>query len=368
MYNELYDRVEAVRRCSLNQRIDASVLTPGGPINIIELNPGDTVYEYKTGKPIKIRGITRCDPQPIYGITYTDGRSMKVPVSEMIYTGKDIHQLYLLKDILDSFIFDEVKPCVIGHSQSIADRLKRDPYIVGALITYGDWDVPYINLPSYRPEICEYFTNSYMVDVSKLSGSKVLFKWRGIESEELVTWDRFLPYPCYTVSHRLDHEMFPLEYINASIRDRMQFIRGIFDVGWDEQTFPDRIGIAHWEEFRLKEVQKILWSMGILSHISYDPNLDRANIWQRSEKMRWRLDILGRDHKIYPGLFYNADNIRYQINNDLKLADFAPRDDYLLKIESIDSYTSSGYMFNIVTENPCTVYVTDNYLPRVSSI
>ncbi len=371
---ELCDRSDIIQRYSVNGRIDSYILTSDGVKNILSLNPDDVVYEYNTGRPIMIRGITYCEPQPIYEITYTDGRTMKVPVTEMIYTGgnDDIHQLNILKNKIDSFIFDKVKPCIIDFNR--IDNVKfvmnkiRDPYLVGALLTYGDWSIPYINLPLVDSNVFDYFSNMHLVEPSLLD-SKIVFKWRQRDDETFVTWGQFFPqlyYGC-TSEYRQTNDIFISEYTMESLSDRLQFIQGIFDIGWDKSIFPDHVGIIHFSETRLKEIQRVLWSLGILSKISYDPNI-QCTKWSEDMGMKWRLDVIYNKHRIFPNFFYNEEAITYHINNDLKLVDLPLRRDFILKIESIKCYKSSGYMFNVVTENPCMVYVTDNYLPRVSSI
>lgn len=386
MYSDFYTEPLTSQHYAINQLVDSKVMTNRGSVKILDLNPDDIVYEYNTGNPIRIRGITKCEPQPIYEILYTDGRSMKIPEYEMIYTGKDIHQLHLLKDIMDSFMFDEIRPCVIDFNHgNVVNPLRVDPYIAGALITYGDWDIPYINLPLWKPEIADYFCNTNIVEYGGIiSASKVLFTWRTgyPSSSHLITWDDFFPYQCYSVAKRLDYDMFPIEYVTACLRDKMKFIRGIFDVGYDNNISPENISIYHHSEFRLKEIQKILWSVGILSRVVYSPDMIHANSWKISENMKWRLDILG-DSRISPAIFYDINNIEHFVNyyyDDIygenlkrvrfipKSVNITPRFDLSLKIEKIQACIGSGYMYNIVTEYPCMVYVTDNYLPRVSSI
>lgn len=345
----------------LNNHISTIVHTQRGDIPIEKINIGDVVYEYKSQKQLKVQGYAKSKVEQIYCIEYNDGRKTYVTLSDLIFTGKNIVKV---KDkIIDKNIicYPIEQTPVIFSNNKVNDVLFPDPYIAGVLITYGDYDDKYINLPLDRISANQLFAHKYNLDYAgKLGKNKVYFRWNDIPTEpniEAITWKEFFPrYDFYATSKNIIDDMIPIEYSQSSIQNRIQFIRGVFDIGYDLVMFPDSISIAHKHEFRLKEVQKILWSLGILSKVTYDPNLPSAN-----ERL-YRLDVIG-EYSRYPSLFYDINFIERVLENHYRI--IYHDSTFQLNIESIYEFTN-GYMTNLILDKQNAIYLVDNYLPKVS--
>lgn len=138
---------------------------------------------------------------------------------------------------------------------------------------------------------------------------------------------------------------------------------GVFDIGYNKTRFPDFVAIEHWDENRLKIIQRILWSLGIPSVIEYDPVYkDDDGVYHKYSYNRdFRLRILGKKSN-YPGFFYDINELEYHIGEDSWMNKLEPQ--WIFKVVKSKKYCH-GYMSNIVLDKP-TWYYTANYLPRLS--
>ena len=89
----------------------------------------------------------------------------------------------------------------------------------------------------------------------------------------------------------------------ASLNDRLQFIRGAFDIGYDSSIFrEEECGIGHKSKIKLEMIQSILWSLGIKSFIE---NISVENPFGWLYRLTVQEDMI-----VFPNLFYNNDNYR----------------------------------------------------------
>lgn len=347
----------------LNEYIPIYVQSRKGIVPIDDLGYGDTVYEYGTGKELTVIDITGQEDDKIYNVEYTDGRSQIYRARDLLFTGNDIG---LVGDLSKRKEFPEIPLMPTELFRAPVSRpLYPDPCIAGALIIFGRYDTPYINLPLDRSGVNQLFAHKYNLDYAdKLEDNTTFYTYNSGDKSKPITWKEFFPYyDFYATSGMACSPLIPDEYTRASIIDRKKFIRGVFDIGYSPDMFPDNVGIVSTSEDRLGEVQKMLWSLGVLSKISYDPNLPLAR------GRNYRLDVIG-EYDGYPGFFYDINNIRRHLRNDNIIK--RPISDFKMKISSIGpvhhngSYICRGYMRNIVLNKPRALYVTDNFLPRVS--
>lgn len=348
---------------SLNEYIPIYVQSQKGVVPIDDLVFGDTLYEYGTGNELKVLSIGNSEQDMIYNVEYSDGRSQIYRAKDRVFTGNKIVEA---RDIFGKEGFPEISLRPIELFRSPVTRpLYPDPCIAGALIIFGRYDTPYINLPLDRNGVNQLFAHKYNLDYAdKLEDNTTFYAYNGADKSKPITWKEFFPYYDFYVRTRLQSSpLIPVEYTRSSINNREKFIRGVFDIGYNQDMFPDNVGIASNSEQRLEEVQKILWSLGVPSKISYDPNLplDRGRIY--------RLDVIGK-YDGYPGFFYDINNIRKQIRNDNVIK--RPISDFKMKITRVGHVHSNGclitkgYLRNVVLNKPQALYVTDNFLPRVS--
>lgn len=347
----------------LNDYIPIHVQTTRGAVSIENILPGDIVYEYGTGKELRVTDVDPPRMDWIIEAVYNDGRTQIYRFGDSIYTGKGI------KNVIDSIISEEYYPIGVHelelHNKKVSSPLYPDPYIAGALIIFGRYDSSYINLPLDRNAANQLFAHKYDLDFAdKLEDNTTFYCWNGEDKSIPITWKEFFPnYDMYVTTKQIYSPLIPDEYTRASIINRKKFIRGVFDTGYSKDMFPDTVGIAHTCKERLEVVQNMLWSLGVLSKITYDPNLplSRGRIY--------RLDVIG-DYDGYPGFFYDINAIRKTLDDDNKL--IRKLNPFQLRVMTMRSVSMNGatidrgYMQNIHLEKPSALYVTDNFLPRVS--
>lgn len=336
---------------------DSRVLTTKGSKCIHDLVPGDKLYEYWTSNLLEVQDIIQSKIQTIWKITYSDGRStLGIGSTPVLYGDKIVP----LKEAANRGKFPPIDTFAIDYNkEEIVDPLFPDPYSAGALLTYGDYADECINLPIHG--ICEpnnfirFMHNSEIAQV--LGKDKIYFSWKHTSEEKCITWKEFFSkYKSAVVSLDSVDPIIPIEYKRASITDRRKFIRGVFDVGFSKDVTPDCVATLNSTEFKLREVQEILWSLGVLSKIIYNPMIPLLR------GMNYRLEIIDK-YKNYPGFFYSVGDIRRILDNDNRICS---RDqDFRLKIIKIEKF-NQGYTYEVVLNKKNAVYTTANFLPRVS--
>jgi hypothetical protein len=339
------------------ERIPIKVLTDKGVVPIDTLVPGEFVYEYHTGNLLEIKDIVDLDVDDVYEVEYSDHRKSYYQSKDYIYLGNSVSRIgdffknkfsMKLENINSNFTQFPLE----YEKNRIRKQLVPDPYIAGALLIYGDLNLEFINLPS-NMNIPTSLLYKYNLDYGNtVDGNKNTFICLGDPYKREITWNKFFPLSnFYAKTHNNNDPIIPNEYLLGNINDREQFIRGIFDIGCDFNVYKDFIAISHSEELMLNEVQKILWSLGILSHVVYNPKYETGN-------RLYHLIILG-DYNNYPGLFYNINKIEKSIeNNNMK-------EDFKLQLKKI-KWKCIGYTSNIILDKKYMFYITDNFLPRIS--
>lgn len=335
---------------------DVKVLTTKGPRCIRDLTPGDMLYEYWTSQLLEVQEVVKSKIQMIWNIRYNDGRVTFGTASTPIVYGDRIIPLIEAARMgkfppIDTF-------AVEYHKEQITEPLFPDAYSTGALLLYGDYDDEYINLPI--DGICEpnnFIRFMYNSEIAQVLGKdRIYFSWKHTSEEKCITWKEFFPkYKMFVTSRDSLTPIIPIEYMEASILDRRKLIRGIFDAGFSKNVTPDCVATLNSSEFRLKEVQKILWSLGVTSKIIYNP------IMPLSRGMNFRLEITGK-YKNYPGFFYSVDNIYRTLGNDNRIC---PREgEFKFRISKIEKF-NQGYTYEVRLNRPGSIYTTANFLPRV---
>ena len=109
------------------------------------------------------------------------------------------------------------------------------------------------------------------------------------------------------------------------------------------------VGIVSKYEDRLKLFQKMLWSVGVLSKVTYDPLIDRKY------NNNFKLEIIG-EYQGYPGFTYLVDSIEHLLLKDNEIISYEPM--HVLEISNISLCDQSGhnhakgYMKNLILEKP----------------
>lgn len=334
-----------------------NILTNRGVVELKNIIPGDYVYEYKTGNLLKVIGIDEPCESLITHVIYNDKRIEYVRESDSIYTGNNIIESRFINSQTK---FTDITQYPIELKNRVTTLLDPDPYLAGAFLTYGIINDPYVNLPYYMTGINDVFSNKYSIEYASNSvglDGRVYFKYINDPSGKRITWKQL-----FGEDIKLD-KLFQ-KYLMSSIKNRTQFIRGIFDMGYSPALFRNnKIGVVCSSKTTLEMIQNILWSLGILSKVEYDDFIDPYH------NNKYKLEIIDK-HIGYPGFTYILENIEYLLDKDNQIISYEPQ--FTLKIRSNSSphtggfYLSYGTMGNLVLEKPKALYLTSQFLPRVS--
>ena len=334
--------------------IDQKLQTPKGMINISDLNNGDKLFEYSSRSLLNVEKVVLSDnKKDIYEFEFNDGRKMLVPEKELMCFNNHLLSIKEIINAQDSLPI--LKPKQFDYSESeICTAQKPDPYITGALLINSDFDDNYVNIPLDKTGASNFFRSKYGTGyVPYVNKGKTYFNIIG--TKRLLSWREFYAYyKIYVSSKDFNDSIILNEYLFGSINDRWQFVRGAFDVGYDPKVFPNTISIAHKYEERLKEFQKVLWSLGILSKIYYDPNM-----YQNSNKV-YRLDVIS-SYENYPGLFYDINTIKSILNSDNIMKH---SEEFIFRVKRIN-FVGKAQVYSVFTDKHLSIASTDNYLPYV---
>ena len=332
-----------------DDRIPVVVQTQRGDTPIENVRVDDVVYSFHSGESLRVVDILETQVSNIYRIRYTDGRSDYYQEHETICLGKTLTNISMLTtELLESGNFRTViSQPTIHYEVNVDHHMVPDPYIAGALLIHGERDDEHINLPLDRPSANKFIVNKYRLKLGhKIGDNRIYFKYND-GMDKLITWNEFFPNGV--------QETIPLEYRRASMKDRWKFIQGVFDVGFDKYHFSETIGVSNPSEWKLKEVQRMLWSLGVLSTVTYDSTLGK--------KREYRLDVRSGSFD-YPGYFYDIDHITYALEQKYKIQNAL--EPIELKIQSMEQSRSRAYTKKLKLEQPCVPFLCDNFLPRVS--
>lgn len=341
----------------INLPYDINVHTTKGIKCVRHLTPGDKLYEYGTSNLLEVQEVLKSDIQTIWQVVYNDGRlTYGIGSTPVLYGDKIIS----LKEAARRGNYPPIKTFAIDyHRDDVIAPLFPDPYTAGALLVHGDYDDEFINLPING--ICEpnnFIRFMHKSNTAQVTGKdKIYFSWAHRSEEERITWKEFFPrYEMYVTSKDGAAPLIPKEYLESSIRDRRKFIRGVFDVGYSKDITPDVVATMNSTSMLLTDVQKILWSLGVLSKIVANPMIPLSR-WRN-----FRLEILG-EYTNYPGFFYSIGNINKILDNDNRINPKGSA--FKLKISKILKF-NQGYTYEVRLNKPHAIYTSANFLPIVS--
>lgn len=286
----------------------------------------------------------------IYRLHYSDGRSSLHSLDDLIYTkqGK-----YPIKSLIQNFIPLEIDFYPVKYRHILRENINPDPYITGTLITYGDLDNQYVNLPLGLVRANSYFSHKYLVDYGmKMEKNLVFFSF--IHSKEIITWKDF--FFDKLKDETLKYHHIPFYMKRATVEDRWQYVRGVFDVGYSEDIFSkSECGIGHFNKSNLEEFQLMLWSLGVSSSIEKIE-------WDNMNRFRYRL-LLNESSDRFPEFFYNISLIEKMIVNRTTIIKY-PYPVPSVRLTGITVEGEGAYR-ELILDKP-SVYIQSDFLPRVS--
>lgn len=327
------------------------VLTNRGVIEAKDVLPGDYLYEYGTSRRLNINYVEELKHQRVYDIRYTDGRMEKVAGDQKIFFNNRIYTPEELSgEMLNNIIPIKRHVCDYGK---LYEDLYPDPYVAGALFIYGDLNDKYINLPVDRYEADDVLRYKYGITyANETSKTKKYYTYIG--SNEKITWvDFFKDYNFFHKNRILSEPIVPKEYQYAAPADRIQFITGVFDIGYSPEDTPDTVSITHTDGFMVDIVQTILWSLGIM-----------CNSWRRDDG-KYQLDVLGPEED-YAGFFYNINFRSRMINNIAEVYKCNPTLELRIKSVTPSLLMSNERWYTFYTDQHNAIYYSNQYLPMVA--
>ena len=336
-----------------------SVLTSKGYQYEKNVFIGDKLYDYFTGEFLPIIDIKYQQVGQMYSVIYSDSRIEYYDENEWVLFNNDaVHPYELIDRKMPS---KTIGMYPIEYDFGIQRPLYPDPYVAGALFMFGDYEDPYINIKETNlifPSNEFISMLSYKYNIGYSGNTINHFSRNG----EDITWEEFFSnYTFYASSQKIYDPIIPYEYQFAKKNDRIQFVRAIFDIGYNKSVTTDRASVNHWNYGRLELLQKILWSLGV-------PSIIRERGEKEKDFYKWRLEILGKKRN-YPGLFYNIDNIEDMIALDYNVLNTDPN--FKLKIEEVNKVDLMGRNDDVIipifyTDRPHCVYLSSQYLPRIT--
>lgn len=327
------------------------ILTNHGFIDANKVELGDYLYEYGTSKMMEIVEIDHRYDERIYDIKYSDKRIEHVAESDLVViNGKMYSPQYLTEHPLEIII--PMERYVVNFGKIIAPY-HLDPYSAGAILAMADILDEYVNINDITVPSIDHILNVNNWAVSDMSSDgKYYFSMIG--SKNKLTWDDIFDsrYGSYLVDHNVNSPIIPYEYLYGSIETRIKFIKGVFDSTYNQKDTPDTVSAVIKNYEMLKSIQRMLWSMGIMTKIY-------------SKDTYYRLDVIGAEED-YPGFFYDIKNKSRMINTDWNVFKCSPK--HKLYIESVEPsrllYKGDVYRFRVVSKN--AIYYSANFLPRVT--
>lgn len=347
-----------------------TILTTRGVLDANDVLPGDFVYEWRTGNLLEVKEIKMMPFYEMFKLVYSDGRYQYIVDPECIYldqwTLPPHHPFckctYTRDYPIKIYPIDFTK----GNEYGIEAPLDPDPYVAGALCIHGDQDQEELNWDFDRTEANNQFSHKYNVDYYPLIGpNENYFQWKGRVTEERITWKEFFGDIDFHATNPESDKIIPDKYFYTSMKNRVQFIRGAFDMGYDETRSPDRVALYHTDRNKLVWVKKMLDSMGVSCHIYTDMRVDY-------KRKHW-LEIQG-PLNTWPGFFYHYDYIARMLNNSIdKCCVTASDQELYATVTLVDIVNMGGCRYyaknpvpHIVLEREHMFYTSPNFLPCVS--
>lgn len=252
-----------------------------------DLKIGDYVFNRK-GEPVKVTGVYPRGMQDIYKVTFTDGRYIYTDSSHlwtyMLNKGKQTENTYTnsTKELLDRGVYITNKKTGkrklrywIPMNEAVKypeANLSVHPYVMGAFIGDGSLTVKQLTLSSGDEELVAH--------VAKLLGNCTYkhanlrnFNWifpldnseGQIKSKQMA--DVFANYP-EVCGKRAEQKRIPDAYKYASIQQRWELIKGLFDTdGSIGDTNRYSVSYSTTSYGLAQDIVDVLYSLGVASTI-----------------------------------------------------------------------------------------------------
>ena len=307
-----------------------------GIIPIEDVSIGDTLIEYGTNAPLKIIDTECVQSTRPYIVKFNDGRELILQETDFTFKLLN-HKMSLYRKQLSPRLYSNV----IQFSSKLRKPVSPDPYIAGAGL-FANKDMDIFGIPVNKYTYNNQFKWTYNATYDRYVKDHLIV-FEDTDTSSLFTWYKMFPY-----GTNLN------QYKYGRVLDRMRFVRGAFDVGYDPVFSTSTIAITHKDKATIELLQWILWSLGVTSKIITKSYLG-GDIFI--------LSLIG-EFSAYPGFFYNVEEIE-------RVGAKVPHDSFLLDIDYIEPYQNPNilqpplhYIFH--TEKEHASYLTPNFLYMIS--
>ena len=326
--------------------------------------PGDYLYEYGTSEMMEVVDIEIHENEKIWDVRYSDKRVEKVGEDELIYFDGKLHSPNDLYGEIDRIIPIERYVCDFGK---LIPPVKPDAYSAGAILAYADIFDDYVNIPNTKTTAENHILHVNGWNVYPEAAKDKIYFMIG-DSNQKLTWADVFAFKSarsnmamFMIDHHMDSPIIPYEYTYGKVEDRIKFIRGVFDTGYSRDITPDRISITMTDDIRMRTIQRMLWSLGIMSYMHSNNGI-------------FQLDILGPEED-YASFFYDFENRARMIDKDFDIYKSNPI--FKLYVESVTPSLivrkEPIYHFRVAKRKGAryvveknALYYSDQFLPRLT--
>ena len=338
------------------QPLTSLVLTTSGWKRMGDLTVGEQLIN-PVGANTFIESIYEQDVRPIYKVYFNDGRMVECSDNHLweIQEKSRTHIWNTLK--IQSYI-DARKRTVqvpeISNFELFKESEKKiHPYLLGVLLGDGGLSHTSIRFTNKDEEVIEKMT-LYLKELKLVKSNKSSIDY-SIVSENHNNWLR-------KEIHRLnlnvtsEYKHIPNEYIESTFNDRLELLQGLMDTDGS----CDKLGRLEYTSVSyklIKDVQKLVWSLGGRAKIQTKHNVQYTSPNQKekkSGKTAYRIAII-LPKGIQP-FSLNRKIARYDSNRNKSRGNASSP--YIVSIE----YDRMEKCRCIKTNNDRGLYITDNFI------
>ena len=243
-----------------------------------DLKEGDYVFD-KYGKPTKILKIFELGEQPVYKVTFQDGRS-SLCTNEHLWTVKSykngLWKTVMLKDMIGNFKYIKQSKLADPRRDPYVYRyyipmnkpvqypskfVSIDPWVMGCFIGDGCCTSSQLTISSGSNEIPERIANIMNFDVRK-SKTNYCYMFYYKDGTVVHTADFFKDYPEVVDYSR--HKSIPEDYLYNDVNTRTRLLQGLMDTDGSITCGENRYNVTYSSTSfaLLKDIQTLIYSLG----------------------------------------------------------------------------------------------------------
>lgn len=364
------------------QPLYAKVLTPSGWQLMGNIQPGDKVISADGA----ISNVLATYPQPsipIYKITFADGRTAQAcgdhlwEVHHKHWSGKykkgasragQATPRILSTEALSKLLLSnkgQFSVPLFAPSQAsyTLQELPLDPYVMGCLLGDGGFRKRGIRFSTGDHELLELIQSKLpeTTEIHYYQSDKPFDYWIRYRKEHRTSGrakdGSYSPNPVLKAIRELglenlkSHEkIIPEAYLNSSLHDRMELIKGLMDTDGTVGKGGD-LSFTSTSHELAKQVQTLIWSIGGIVKLSTKKTSYKTNGETSQGRDAYTISIRYKEPSALFNLTRKRDRcLTYQYSNSLKLG--------IKKIELVGNELAKC----IYIDHPSHLYVTDDYV------